>query len=348
MSVTVDVEIRELTPERPFQIARGTTATQPVLVVRLEDEAGRVGRGCASPSSYYGETIDTVQDVLPELAACVRDLETSLAGASLHERLQDERGGTDPAARAGIEIAAHDLAAKRLELPLYQWLGWGGEHDLRTSYTIGIDDPEAMAEHAAEAVAAGFDVLKVKLGTEADRSIVRAVRRAVPEARIRVDANGGWKASEAVEMADFLDEHGVEFLEQPVAAEDQAGFARVAERSPLPVAADESCQQASDVPAVGAHADIVTVKLMKTGGIRGAIEQIHAATAHGCEIMLGCMLESSLSIAAAAHLLPYASYADLDGALLVADDPYETACIAGNRVAIGPRSAPGTGATPRT
>lgn len=343
MTLEASFDLIDLTPERPFRIARGTTEARPVAIVRIRDGEGRTGLGCASPSTFYGESIETVEDVLPRLIACVEDVGDPFAVADVHARMYDAVDGSHPAARAGIDIALHDLIGRRIGVPLYRFLGFGGGHRMRTSYTIGIDTPDGMAAHAREAVDAGFEVLKVKLGTPEDDVRIRRVSAAAPAARIRVDANGAWDVDRALELIDLLAEHEVEFVEQPVPADDLAALADVHERSPLPVAADESCRDATDVPQVAGRCDIITVKLMKTGGIRGALEQIHAARAHGCDVMLGCMLESDASIAAAAHLIPYAQYADLDGSILVADDPFRGAPFDGDAIELHPGLDPGTG-----
>ena len=181
-----------------------------------------------------------------------------------------------------------------------------------------------MRRKARRAVEAGYDVLKVKLGTDRDREIVEAVHGAAPSARLRVDANEAWTPKEAVAMCEFLEAY-VEFVEQPVPATNPAGLRHVYERSPVPIAVDESLVDPTDVPAVAQFADIANVKLMKCGGIRPAIETFHAARAHGLETMLGCMIESNAAIAAGVHLAPLLDYADLDGSLLLADgaDPFD-------------------------
>lgn len=344
MSLEVSFERVDLPTERPFRISRSTMETRPLAIVEVSDDAERTGIGSASPSAYYGESIDSVTEILPELASAVEDVGDPFAVGTIHERMVAATEGEHPAARAGVDIAVHDLVARRTGVPLYRYLGFGGEYSLPTSYTIGIDEPAAMAEHAREAVEAGFAVLKVKLGTDDDAAIIERIREVAPEVRIRVDANGAWDPDDALSIIDVLADHDVEFVEQPVPADDPDGLAYVHERSPLPIAADESSRDADSIPAVADRCDIVTVKLMKTGGVRGAIEQIHAARAHGCDVMLGCMLETDASIAAAAHLVPYASYADLDGSILLAEDPYDGAPIEDGVIRLRPSLSPGTGA----
>jgi L-alanine-DL-glutamate epimerase-like enolase superfamily enzyme len=207
-----------------------------------------------------------------------------------------------------------------------------------------------MREKAAKAVDAGHDVLKVKVGTDRDEAIVAAIREAAPDARLRVDANEAWTPKEAVRRIEALEAHDVEFVEQPVPAEDPEGLKHVHERSALPIAADESCVTLSDVPAVAERADIANVKLMKCGGPGPATRLIHAARAHGLEVMLGCMIETNAAIAAACHLAPLVDYADLDGSLLLDADPYAGVPIDGDGIhlsALDDEGLAGTGAGQR-
>jgi L-alanine-DL-glutamate epimerase-like enolase superfamily enzyme len=205
-----------------------------------------------------------------------------------------------------------------------------------SSFTLGIDEPDVMARKAR--AARGWPILKVKLGVEREReeAILDAVRAGAPDAALRVDANAGWTADEALERIPRLAERGVEFVEQPLPPEDREGLRRVRERSPLPIVLDESCVTAADVPGLVGMADGVNVKLAKCGGPREGLRAIHAARACGLKVMLGCMLETSLGIAPAAHLSPLVDWADLDGAHLLAEDPFR-----------GPGPvAPGTGDGP--
>lgn len=308
----------ELAIEDPFTIARGTAGTAHAFVVRLERE-GVVGVGGGTPSAYYGETPDSVASVLPDLLAIVEDVDDPYAGQRVDERLF-RRAPDAPAARTAVSTALADLAARDLGVPLYRQWGLDPDAVPPTSYTVGIAEPGEMADRARAAVGAGFDVLKVKLGTDDDRARFDAVRDAAPDATIRVDANEAWDAAEAVRNADWLAAAGVEFLEQPVQADDIEGLRRVTAETPLPVCADEACVTARDVPVVADACDVVTVKFSKCGGLRPALAQVHAARAHGLDVMLGCMVESNASIAPACHLAPLVDYADLDGALLLAED----------------------------
>ncbi len=343
MSLTTSVERVELPLEFPFTIARGTTTSTENVVVRIEDEAGRTGVGGAAPSAHYGETVDTVEAVLPDLLAVVEDVGDPHQLDRIERRMA-ERVRRNPAARASVSIALHDLVAKRLDLPLYRYWGLDPTESVRTSYTIGIDDTETMQEKVETATQRGFEVLKVKLGTDRDEEIVRTIRETAPDATIRVDANEAWTPKEAVRTIERIAEYDVEFVEQPVPAENPAGLGYVYEHSSLPIAADESIETATDIPAVADRSDIAVLKLMKCGGLREARRLIDVARAHGLEVMCGCMSESNASIAAAAHLVPLLDYADLDGSLLLDADPFEGVPMPKGLIDLEALSRDGTGA----
>lgn len=310
----------ELTLDTTFTISRGSTERTTNHLVTVTDRAGRVGLGGAAPAAYYGESGDSVEAALPALLGAVEAVGDPTAQQTIERRLA-EQAPDEAAARAAVSIAVHDLVARQRGEPLYRQYGLDPERAPVTSVTVGIDDPAAMAERARSWREAGYPALKIKLGTDDDRARLRAVREAAPEASLRVDANGDWSAAEALDALSWLADLDVALLEQPVPADDHAGLQRVTEAAPMPVAADESCVTATDVPDIANAVDVVVVKLMKCGGLRPAHRQILTAHAHGLDTMLGCMVETSASIWAAAHLAPLVTYADLDGALLVADDP---------------------------
>jgi L-alanine-DL-glutamate epimerase-like enolase superfamily enzyme len=327
----------------PFTIARGTQETAENVVVRVTDDGGMTGVGAAAPSRHYGETVDTVEAVLPELLSVVESVDDPHALDRIERRTR-ETVRRNPSARTAVSIALHDLAAKRLGVPLYRLFGLDPDRTPPTSFTVGLDDTDRMHEKTEAALDAGHEVLKVKLGTDRDADIVAAVREAAPDARIRVDANEAWTPREAVEKTRMLADHGVEFVEQPVPADDPEGLAFVTDHGALPVAADESCETAADVPRVADRVDIVNLKLMKCGGIREAVRTIHAARAHGLEVMMGCMIESNASIAAGAHLAPMLDYVDLDGSLLLESEPYEGVDLTGGEIRLAELDRAGTGA----
>jgi L-alanine-DL-glutamate epimerase-like enolase superfamily enzyme len=343
MTLETEFEQVSLPLENPFTIARGTQTDAENVIVRVTDDGGMTGIGGAAPSAHYGETADTVAAVLPDLLDAVERVADPHA---IHEIESELRGvvNGNPAARCAVSIAVHDLAAKRLGVPLYRLWGLDPSDAPKTSFTVGLDETDRVREKAADAVAAGYDVLKLKLGTDRDRELVDAVREAAPDARLRVDANEAWAPKEAVAKAAWLADRDVEFVEQPVPAEDPEGLRYVYERSALPIAADESCVTAADVPAIADRCDIANLKLMKAGGLSEARRLIAAARAHGLEVMCGCMVESNASIAAAAQLAPLLDYADIDGSLLLADDPYEGIDLSDGEIRLGDQDRAGTGA----
>jgi L-alanine-DL-glutamate epimerase-like enolase superfamily enzyme len=243
------------------------------------------------------------------------------------------------AARAAVDIALHDWTGKKLGIPVYRLLGLDPANAPITTFSIGIDTPEATRQKVREA--GEFPVLKVKVGLDTDEPTIEAVR-SVTSKPLRVDANEGWKDKEtAIRKIEWLATKGVELVEQPMPADMLEEAAWVRERSPLPVFADEACLRADSIPALAGAYHGVNVKLDKAGGLREALRMIHTARACGLEVMLGCMVSSSVSTTAAAHLSPLVDYADLDGNLLVANDPWEGVLVKEGRLLLPDR--PGLG-----
>ncbi len=302
----------DLKLKHPFRISRSVTELKKNVIVRIDE-----GIGEAAPSQYYGENADTVIQCLEQVKDQLGDdpfrIESILR--NLNKKIQGNYS-----AKAAIDMALHDLVAKRLNIPVYKLLGLDGSKPLITSYTIGIDTPEKMKEKTK--LAEEFLVYKVKVGVEGDVEMVKAVRE-VTDARIRVDVNAGWSADEAVERINQLKEYDIEFVEQPVDPKDKAGLKRIKEKSDVPIIIDEQLMTTKDIPNFVGLCDGINIKLAKCGGIREALRMIHVARAHGLKVMLGCMIESSVGISAAAQLGSLADYLDLDGNLLVSDDPYE-------------------------
>lgn len=315
------VERYDLPLSTPFGIARGTSATSETVVVELE-RGGATGVGGVAPSRYYDETAASVAAVLPELLSVVTDLDDPHNAQRLDRQFRGE-WPHHRAARAAVSIALADLAARELGTPLYRQLGLDPDAVPPTTYTVGIDPPERMAEKARAAASEGFSHLKIKLGTDDDRARLEAVREAVPDADLRVDANAAWTPKSAIQALSWLEAADVSLLEQPVNAGDLEGLRRVTEATPIPVCADESCVIPRDVPRVADACDVVNAKLVKCGGVGPAIRLLHAADAHGLSTMLGCMVASNAAIAGAVHLAPLVDYLDLDGALLLDADPYD-------------------------
>jgi L-alanine-DL-glutamate epimerase-like enolase superfamily enzyme len=322
-------EIVALHTKHPFIIARGGSSEYRVVRVTVTDDEGRTGWGEAAPSKHYGETADTVVSVLPLLAHVVEEADGWSLEALEHGMAKAIR--FNASARAAVSAALHDLVAKRLGVPLHRMWGLDPAASPPTSFTIGIAPDEAtLRDRVREA--AGYPILKIKLGSSWDERIIRIVREMEPGKVLRVDANAAWTPKHALRMIPLLQELGVEFVEQPLPAQDVTGLRFVRERSPLPIIADESCLVSSDIPALAGAVDGINIKLAKCGGLREALRMVATARAHGMSVMCGCMVESSLGITAAAQLAPLLDYADLDGAALVTNDPYVGARIEGGRI----------------
>jgi L-Ala-D/L-Glu epimerase len=342
----ISTEVVTVHTKTPFVIARGGTAEWRVVYVRVRDADGAEGWGEAAPNRFYGET--------PESAvAAVERFRGALAGLDPWA-LEDAEARMNAAlrfngaAKSAVSAALHDLAAKRLGVPLWKLWGLDPARAPRSSFTIGIAEDDAALRHKV-AEAEAYPVLKVKLGdprgARRDECIIRAVREEAPDKVLRVDANAAWTPKVALRMIDLLADLGVEFVEQPLAPHDLEGMRFVRERSPLPVVADESCVTAADIPRLVGVADGINIKLAKCGGLREALRMVAVARAHGMLVMCGCMIETSLGITAAAHLAPLLDCADLDGAALLADDPSDGATIAGGVIRLPDR--PGLGVVPR-
>lgn len=314
-------EILELPTTHDFVIAREGARMRRSVWVRLRDEEGREGWGEAAATPYYGETAETVVAALPRLLPALEDAAGEDPFALERAEAAMQRAlGRNPSARAALSCALHDLVGKRLGVPL--WRLWGLDPGAApvSSFTIGIDEPERLRAKVREAVA--YPILKLKVGGPGDDALLRIVREEAPAARIRVDANTGWTAKEAIARLPMLEALGVELIEQPVPAADLDGLRAIRRRSRIPIVADESCRVAEDVPALAGCVDGVNIKLAKCGSLREALRIVHVARAHHLGVMLGCMIESTLGIAAALQLAPLVDWVDLDGAALLARDPF--------------------------
>jgi L-alanine-DL-glutamate epimerase-like enolase superfamily enzyme len=310
------IEIREieLRLKRTWEIARGAADTKRNIFLRIEHE-GVVGEGEAAFHRAYGESAESVRGELERVADQV---EMTEGGIVVGDGVRLEG-----AAGAAMDMALLDWAARRADCSLGDFLGLERpERAVVTSFSIGIDRAEAMAEKVVEASA--FEVLKVKLGAPGadDRELFEAVRSRT-EVPIRVDANGGWESvDEAARMIEWLAARNVELVEQPLPMGRLADTAALRERSALPIVADEDSRTASDIAGLAGAYDGINIKLMKAGGILEALRMAAAARELGMGIMVGCMIESSLGIGAALHLASLADWIDLDGHLLISNDPY--------------------------
>jgi len=311
----IDAKPIDLKLTMPFRISRGVQYTSPNVIVQINHE-DYTGYGEAAPDEYYGESLETVLACIALFAGNLGN--DPLALEDVMEKL-DKIIRLNPSAKAAVDMALYDIVGKMLGVPLYKLLGLNPAHAAHTSFTLGLDTPINMAKKAL--IARDYPILKVKLGTRHDVDIIKAVRD-VSAAVIRVDANAGWTPKEAIRNINAIAAYNIEFVEQPLAAHDWAGLKLIRDAVPVPIIADESCVTVEDIPRIADCVDGINIKLMKCGGVRHALKMIHVARAHNLRVMIGCMIESSLAITAAAHLTPLVDYADLDGNLLIDNDPY--------------------------
>ncbi len=335
-------EIVTVQTTHPFVIARGGQSEYRTVWVKVTDGDGQEGWGEAAPSRFYGETPETVVAALGRIAPAIE--KSSAWSLDAIEAEMNRAIGRNGSAKSAVSAALHDLAAKRLGVPLWKMWGLDPASAPASSFTIAIAPDDATLRARVEG-AAQYPILKVKLGTDRDAAIVRTVRLAAPDKILRVDANAAWTPKHALRMIELCLDYGVEFVEQPLPAHDIEGLRFVRDRSPLPIVADESCIVASDIPKLAGVVDGINIKLSKCGGLREALKMIATARAHGMLVMCGCMIETTLGIAAAAHFAPLLDCADLDGAALLKDDPFTGVSIDGGRIALS--NGPGLGVSRR-
>lgn len=298
---------RESWPIRgEFVISRGAKRAVEVIVVTLE-EAGAVGRGECRPYERYGESPGSVEGQIAEVAA---DVQAGLGRAGLIDRLPPG------AARNALDCALWDLQAKRTGRPVWDLAGLAEPGPAVTAFTISLGPPEAMAEAAA--AAPGRPLLKLKLGGDGDLERVAAVRAAAPRARLIVDANEAWTPGHLARFADPFAGLGVELIEQPLPAGEDAVLQGY--DGPVPLCADESAHDRASLPALAGRYAAVNIKLDKAGGLTEALAMAAEARAAGFRIMVGCMLATSLAMAPALLVAGQAEWVDLDGPLLLAED----------------------------
>jgi L-alanine-DL-glutamate epimerase-like enolase superfamily enzyme len=318
-----------------FTIATSSRTTTPVMLTEIQYE-DFTGYGEASMPPYLGESHQTAKEFLSKVDLSKYEnpfeLETILND-------MDSIAPGNPAAKASVDIALHDLAGKLMNQPWYNIWGFNKSKTPFTSFTIGIDTADVVRQKTKEAEE--FKILKVKLGRDTDKMMIETIR-SITDKPICVDVNQGWTdRSAALDMIHWLKEKGVVFVEQPLPKERIDDMAWLTERSPLPTFGDESVQRLPDVKkAYGVYTGI-NIKLMKSTGMREAHKMLVLAQALGMKVMLGCMTETSCAISAAAHLSPMVDFADLDGALLISNDVFDGTKIVDGRVTLTDR--PGIG-----
>jgi L-alanine-DL-glutamate epimerase-like enolase superfamily enzyme len=333
----VSVKLLDLKLRHAWGLSRGTWTTRRNAFLKIERD-GAVGIGEAAPIARYEETAEGAAAFIEKARPVLeRDLwEYAVRWDELEALTPGEH-----AAKAAIDMALLDWTGKKLGVPLWRLLGLGRDKALTTTYSIGIDEIPVMQQKVREA--ADFGVYKIKVGSKDDRKIIEGIR-AVTDKPIRVDANEGWKTKEeALEMIDWLAGRGVELVEQPMPAAMLKDYAWLNERTKLPIFADESLMKASDIPKIAPYFDGLNIKLMKCGGVQEAVRMAAMARALGLKLMIGCMIESSLGISAAAAVAPLFDYADLDGNLLIANDPFQGVKTVKDRLVLN--DEPGLGVT---
>jgi L-alanine-DL-glutamate epimerase-like enolase superfamily enzyme len=311
----------------PFRLSYGVSETRRAFWLRLaEDE----GWGEAAIPPYYGisdEAMIATWEAAARRTAPFPDAPGEIAAWI---------GLDGPApARAALDLALHDRIGRRRRQPIHRLLDLPRPQPLSTSFTIAIAEPAEMARLAVEA--AGYPILKIKLGSDDDATRLAAVRLARPDARLRVDSNAGWTAEEAVRRVRELERFDLELIEQPVARDDIAGMGDVQAHTRVPVVADESLRTLADLEALAAAGvKGINLKLMKVGGLGPGCALLRRARTLGLKVMLGCMIETSLGTTAMAHLSGLADWLDLDAPLLIANDPFEGLRYGEGAVALPP------------
>lgn len=319
------LQITPFTVHKKFAltISRGTTAESHNVWLKLEHD-GIEGWGEASPFSVRDrQTADSIAQSLQFLAPKLKEL-TPFDGQAIEAAAID----LPSAARCALDLAMHDWIGKRVGQPLWRLWGLDRSRIVPTSATIGISLPEAAVARLRHWLQlAPFQAIKVKLGSpagiEADQMMLKAVLlESPPNAKVSIDANGGWSLEDALKMADWLAEQGVTYIEQPLAQGQEDDLLELYRRSPLPIFVDESCFTSRDIPALSDRVHGINIKLMKSGGLTEALRMVHTAKACGLQIMFGCYSDTALANTAAAQLAPFADHLDLDSHLNLVDDPF--------------------------
>jgi len=313
-----------------FNLSTSSRTTTPVMLTEINYD-GITGYGEASMPPYLGESHETVAKFLSLLN--LSQFSDPFLLVDILEYVDRAMPG-NYAAKASVDIALHDLIGKLVGEPFYKLFGLNPSKAPLTSFTIGLDTPEVIKQKVAEAEP--YKILKVKLGRDNDREMVEVIR-SITDKPLCVDVNQGWKArSYALEMAGWLKEKGVIFLEQPMPKEMKDDIAWLTQKSPLPIVGDEAIQNVADLLSNRDVYSGINIKLMKCGGLNSAMKMINMARAFNMKVMIGCMTETSCAVTAAAQLSPLVDWCDLDGNLLISNDPFD-----GLRIVDGQVTLPG-------
>ena len=334
--IRLSFEPYELQLRHTFTVSSYSRKTTPGVQVRLDYE-GFTGYGEASMPPYLGQSVETVCGFLQKVdMGQFRDpfrLEDILAYV-------DSLSPGDGAAKAAVDIVLHDLVGKLIGQPWWRLWGLDPSRTPDTTFTIGIDTPDIVRQKTKEC-ADRFNILKVKVGLDNDKEMIRTIRE-VTDLPLAVDANQGWKDREqALDEIHWLKENGIVMVEQPMAKERIEDNAWITERSPLPIFADEAIQRLADIPSIKGAYHGINIKLMKCTGMREAWKMLNYARAEGMKVMIGCMTETSCAVSAAAQLSPAVDFADLDGNLLITNDLYKGMEVVNGKITLSDR--PGIG-----
>jgi len=333
-------EIKKLKLKNVWTISRSSSDYKENVFLKIEKE-GITAYGEAAPNVRYGENAQLTKKLIDKNAPLI--LEQDLFKYTEIKEIIDEAVTGQNCAKAALDMAVMDWVAKAMNIPLYKLLGLDSDKIPITSFSIGIDSISEIKNKVRDA--SDYPLLKIKLGADNDEEIIDAVRE-VTDKPLRVDANEGWKDKEtALKKIQWLQKKGVEFIEQPMPAEMLEETAWLKQRIDLPLVADEAVINAQSIPALSGIYDGINIKLMKAGGIQEALKMTHIAKALKMDVMFGCMIESSLAIAAAAHLAPLAKWIDLDGNLLINNDPFCGVTVSAGRLTLN--STPGLGVSER-
>jgi L-alanine-DL-glutamate epimerase-like enolase superfamily enzyme len=337
---SVETEIIRLKLKHTWTTVMSSSDFRDTLHLRFRRD-GFAGHGEGAPIVRYNESAESARKAVESVSAYLNTVDPAQfekATAECFRRIDGQF-----AAKSAINIALMDWNGQRLGVPLYRYFGLDANDAPITTFSIGIDNPATTRAKVQEAAA--FPVLKIKVGLDTDEATIAAVR-AVTKKPLRVDANEGWKnKEEAVRKINWLEKQGVEFVEQPMPASMIEETRWVRSRVHIPIIADEACPHADDIPKVKDAFDGINVKLDKAGGVLEALRMIQIAKAFGMKTMLGCMVSSSCTVTAAAHLSPLVDYADLDGNLLIANDPFIGVQVKQGKLILPNR--PGLGLLPR-
>ena len=329
----------ELQLRHTFTVSSYSRKTTPDVQVRIDYE-GYTGYGEASMPPYLGQSVETVCSFLNKV-----DLEQFRDPFQVDNILSyiDSLSQGDSAAKAAVDIALHDLVGKLMGQPWWRIWGLDPCKTPDTTFTIGIDTPDVVRQKTREC-ADRFNILKVKVGLDNDKEMIRTIRE-VTDLPLAVDANQGWKdRQQSLEEIFWLKENGIVMVEQPMAKERIEDNAWITERSPLPIFADEAIQRLADIPSIKGAYHGINIKLMKCTGMREAWKMLNYARAEGMKVMIGCMTETSCAVSAAAQLSPAVDFADLDGNLLITNDLYKGMEVVKGKIALP--DLPGIGLKP--